>query len=263
MAGSYVAADSGRVAGSKGNCCCNRLRCKSQIKNMEGKSMSVIGVDAIVNSYAAYGTQNGKAVTSDSKAEDTKETASAKEEAVSGAVYEKSTQESDTKASYKVNKMSAEDREALVQQLKQDQENRQNQLLDIVNKMISGQASTFGQATFGSVDDDFWKFLAKGDFTVDEETKAQAQKDIADDGYWGVEQTASRIFDFASALAGDDVDQMKKMQEAFTKGFKEAEKVWGNKLPDISYKTQDAVSKKFEDYYNSKDSVSQKTGVEE
>ena len=36
--------------------------------------------------------------------------------------------------------------------------------------------------------------------------KAQAQKDIDEDGYWGVKQTSQRLFDFASALAGDDVE---------------------------------------------------------
>jgi len=59
-------------------------------------------------------------------------------------------------------------------------------------------------------------------------------------------------FDFASALAGDDEEAMKKMQAAFEKGFAQAEKTWGGKLPDISYQTKDAVSKKFEDYYKSK-----------
>ena len=42
------------------------------------------------------------------------------------------------------------------------------------------------------------------------------------------------------------------MQAAFEKGFAQAEKTWGGKLPDISYQTKDAVSKKFEDYYKSK-----------
>lgn len=47
----------------------------------------------------------------------------------------------------------------------------------------------------------------KGDFTVDAATKAQAQKDISEDGYYGVKQTSERLFDFASALAGDDVER--------------------------------------------------------
>ena len=69
------------------------------------------------------------------------------------------------------------------------------------------------------------KLQGSGNFTVDAATKAQAQKDIGEDGYWGVKQTSQRLFDFASALAGDDVDKMKEMQAA-------------NKL--------------FDDYYNSK-----------
>ena len=112
--------------------------------------------------------------------------------------------------------------------------------------MMTKQATTYANAN------DIWKFLAKGDYTVDAQTKLQAQQDIAEDGYYGVEQTASRIFDFASALAGDDEEAMKKMQAAFEKGFAQAEKTWGGKLPDISYQTKAAVSKKFEDYYKSK-----------
>jgi hypothetical protein len=93
-----------------------------------------------------------------------------------------------------------------------------------------------------------WSFLASGDFTVDAATKAQAQKDIADDGYWGVSQTSQRIFDFAMALTGGDETQMEKMRTAFEKGFKQATSAWGKELPDISQKTYDATEKLFDDY---------------
>lgn len=159
-----------------------------------------------------------------------------------GVVYETSAG-SEKKATYSVNKMSSEERAALVSQLKADAEARQNQLISLVQKMMSQQTNAYGQAN------DIWKFLASGEYTVDPATKAQAQADIAEDGYYGVKQTSERIFDFASALAGDDVDKMKEMQAAFEKGFKEAEKTWGGKLPDISYQTQEAVNKKFEEYY--------------
>ena len=81
--------------------------------------------------------------------------------------------------------------------------------------MMTGQAATSSVAN-GTNSDDIWKFLAKGDFTVDAATKAQAQKDISEDGYYGVKQTSERLFDFASALAGDDVEKMKKMQTAIS-----------------------------------------------
>jgi hypothetical protein len=207
------------------------------------------------DAYAAYSAQD---ISKKASADTEKETVSAGTEAETaaeseGVVYEKSS-DTDTKASYSINKMSAEERASLVEKLKEDQANRQSQLLNIVQQMLTKQATTYGQATWGSTDDDMWKFLAKGDYTVDAQTKAQAQQDISEDGYWGVTQTAQRLFDFASALAGDDEDQMKKMQEAMEKGFKEATKSWGTDLPEISSKTLEAANQLFEDYYNSKNS---------
>ena len=216
---------------------------------------SGIGVSADV--YAAYtatdGTVKNVENSSTSKSRD-KENMTSDKAVNEGVVYEKS-QEEDKKAPYSINKMSAEDRDALVLKLKADQEERQSQLLDIVRQMMTKQANAAGMAKWGEADDDIWKFLAKGDFTVDAQTKAQAQKDIAEDGYWGVKQTSQRLFDFASALAGDDVEQMKKMQSAMEKGYKQATKAWGRELPEISSKTLEAANQLFEDYYASKAST--------
>lgn len=163
-----------------------------------------------------------------------------------GAVYEKAV--SDKKATYSVNKMSSEERAALVKQMQADQASRQQQLANIVHNMLNGQAKTYANAGGNSI----WSTLAGGNFTVDAATQAQAQKDIAEDGYWGVNQTAKRLFDFASALAGDDVDKMKEMQAAMEKGFKMATKTWGGQLPGICQDTMSAAGQLFDDYYASK-----------
>ena len=168
------------------------------------------------------------------------------------AIYEK-TEESDLKATYSINKMSKEQRANLVSQLKAEQENRQNQLVSIVSQLMTGQGNTLAKT------DDIWKFLASGNFTVTPEVKAQAQKDIAEDGYWGVAQTSQRLFDFASALAGDDEKMMQKMEAAMEKGFRQATGAWGRELPEISGKTMDASRKLFKDYYESK---STQTGID-
>ena len=161
-----------------------------------------------------------------------------------GAVYEKTSPSSS--GSYSVNKMSEEERSALVSRLKSEQQARQEQLVSIVQKMFSEQAGAYGKAN------DIWKFLASGNFTVDAETKAQAQADIAEDGYYGIKQTSERLFSFASALAGDDVEKMQEMQKAMEKGFRLATKAWGKELPEISRKTLEAANKLFEEYYASK-----------
>lgn len=178
------------------------------------------------------------------------------------AVYEKSEKSAlDSKAPYSINKMSKEDRASLVQQLKDDQSAREQSLVDLVNKMMNKQAGTAKIAGLdlsnfvsgkGEVPDEVWKMFADGNFTVDEAAQKKAQEDISEDGYWGVKQTSQRLFDFASALAGDDEGTMRKMQDAMLKGFKEATKSWGKELPEISGQTLDAANKLFDDYYKSK-----------
>ncbi len=165
------------------------------------------------------------------------------------AVYEK--QESNTVVNYSVNKMSKEQRDSLIEKLKADQQARQQSLVDLAQSMIAKQSHTFVIAS----EADVWKFLASGDYTVDAETKAKAQEDISEDGYYGVKQTSQRLFDFACALAGDDVDKMKEMQAAIEKGYKKAEKTWGKELPEICQQTLDATNKMFDDYYASKENT--------
>ena len=162
-----------------------------------------------------------------------------------GVIYDK-TEEKIDNSTYSINKMSTSDREAVVSKLKSAAEQRQQQLISLVEKTLSGQVGAYGKAA----GNDIWRTLASGDFTVDPATKAQAQKDISEDGYWGVKQTSQRLFDFASALAGDDVEKMKEMQAAMEKGFKLATKAWGKELPGICKDTMDAANKLFEDYYN-------------
>jgi hypothetical protein len=160
------------------------------------------------------------------------------------ATYEKSA-ETDTKKQDKVTRTDA-DRAAFIEQAKLDIANRQQQLADIVSKMMGKQGEKIGMT------DDMWKTLASGKFEVDAATKAQAEADIAEDGYWGVEKTSDRIVDFAKALAGDDPEKADKMIEAFKKGYEEATKTWGKELPDITKRTYDSVLSKMDDWKNGK-----------
>lgn len=90
--------------------------------------------------------------------------------------------------------------------------------------------------------------------TVDAKTIAKAKEDISEDGYYGVNQTSDRILSFAKAIAGDDPKKIEEMRNAVEKGFKQAEKMWGDKLPDISQKTYDKVMETF-DKWQGKDTL--------
>lgn len=107
---------------------------------------------------------------------------------------------------------------------------KQANKVDLVKKAESGNLK------------DFYENL-----TVDAKTIAQAKKDISEDGYYGVKQTSERIVDFAKAVSGGNQNKLQEMRDAVEKGFKQAERMWGGELPDISKQTYDAVMSKFDE----------------
>lgn len=193
-----------------------------------------MGVNGITNTTATdlYATKNNTTVKTTEKSDTPKA-----ENTSNGVVYEstasKDAAESSTKKIYKQDT-------ALIAKLKADAEARTAQFRSLVEQLISKQGKTLGEA------DSIWSFLASGDFTVDPEIKAQAEKDIAEDGYWGVEQTSDRIIDFATALTGGDPDKIEDMREAFKQGYEKATETWGKELPELSKKTYEAVMAKFD-----------------
>lgn len=94
--------------------------------------------------------------------------------------------------------------------------------------------------------------IAIGDSEIDIAilTQEEAQELVADDGYFGVEQTSDRIFQFAIGVAGGDPSQIDAIKEGVDKGFQEALKAFGGELPDISYDTYDAVIEKLDNWAN-------------
>lgn len=199
--------------------------------------MGVNGVTEVTNNIATAYASN----VNPNSVEEKKKDEEVKVKAEAAAVYEKSDEKQETA------KTSQNDRTQIIKQMQADVATRQQQLLEIVRKMMGKQAKTYGIANSDNDEDSIWKFLAKGDFTVDAATKAQAEADIAEDGYWGVKKTSERILDFAKTLAGDNPDKLEKMRAAFEKGYAQAEKTWGGELPEISKQTYAAVMKGFDE----------------
>lgn len=195
-------------------------------ENPERIIMNVNGITTYGDSYSTY-QSNPAAETKTVANEATTDTAASE----TGVVYEP-TLEMPTQR-YKAN-------EELINKLKADAQNRIDQLQNIVTQLITKQSNAFANAN------DMWSILREGNFTVDAATKAQAQEDISENGYWGVNQTSDRIVDFAMALTGGDPNKVDKMIDAFKKGYAQAEKTWGGELPEISKKTYEAVLEKFE-----------------
>ena len=160
------------------------------------------------------------------------------------AVYEKSSDKSESIISSIRNsrKNANIDNEAIVRQLQQEAETRAQQLADIVNQSLSQQGITFQKSQgLASIFESL---------TVSEDVKLQAQKDVAEDGYWGVNQTSDRIVDFAKALSGNDKSKAEELLAAFKKGYEKATKAWGKDLPELCQNTYAAVEEKFQKWMN-------------
>ncbi|MGI6657737.1 MAG: hypothetical protein ACOX5Z_13140 [Desulfobulbus sp.] len=84
--------------------------------------------------------------------------------------------------------------------------------------------------------------------TIDLESISQeeAQELIGENGYFGVEQTSERIFQFAIGIAGGDVGKLDVIKAGVNQGFAEAKRLLGDWLPEISQKTYDAVMNKLD-----------------
>lgn len=143
-----------------------------------------------------------------------------------------------------------------IKRLLEESEQRARTLRELVKKMLLKQGKTYDEAT------DIYGLLREGKLEVDPEVAAQAQRDIAEDGYWGVEQTSERLLSFAKALTGGDATKADEMINAIKKGFEAAAKAWGGELPDICKRTVDAAIKKLEDWRDSleRDDMSDSAG---
>ncbi len=189
--------------------------------------MSVNGISNVNQTYENKGTTKTKSNQSE-RSEQTKASENA-----AAAVYEKSEQSTDTKKIYTRDQVT-------VDRLKAEADRRTQSLRDLVQKLLVAQGETYTNST------DIYSLLREGKVQVDDETRLQAQKDVAEDGYWGVEQTSDRMVEFAKALSGGDTSRANELIDAVKKGFDEATKAWGGDLPEISKRTMDTAISKLE-----------------
>ena len=137
-------------------------------------------------------------------------------------------------------------RDNVIAKLKADQQTRLDSMNSLVQKLLGKQAEKFNLATGTNLAATFREIAGK----VDQQTIDDAKASIAEDGYWGVEQTSDRMVSMAIALSGGDTSKADLMMESLEKGYKQATKAWGEALPKICQDTVDAAKKKMEDWKN-------------
>jgi len=87
---------------------------------------------------------------------------------------------------------------------------------------------------------DFQTFLSDVGYKgkpIAELSKEEAASLVKEDGIFGIQQTAERIANFVINGSGGNESMMRAGREGMLQGFKDAESMWGSKLPDISQQT--------------------------
>ena len=157
-----------------------------------------------------------------------------------GVVYEKSNETKKDSANLIYNK------DNVIAKLKADQQSRLDSMNSLVQKLLGKQAEKFDLANGSNLAETFRQVAGK----VDQQTIDEAKASVAEDGYWGVNQTSDRLVSMAIALAGGDTDKADTMMAAIEKGYKQATKAWGEDLPQICQDTMEATRQKMDDWKN-------------
>jgi hypothetical protein len=86
---------------------------------------------------------------------------------------------------------------------------------------------------------------------ITELSQKEAKDLISEDGFFGINQTSNRVSDFVFNFAGDNLELLQKGREGIVQGFEEAKKLFGDQLPEISYKTQERTLSLIDEKINS------------
>ncbi|MBP3611485.1 MAG: hypothetical protein J6J42_14270 [Lachnospiraceae bacterium] len=132
-----------------------------------------------------------------------------------------------------------------IEKMKAEAELKTAQLRTLVEKMMLKQGEQFTTLS------DAFDMIKEGTLEVDDEVVVEAQKEVSEDGYWGVNQTSERLVSFAKALAGNDPTKADSMIEALQRGFDAATEAWGGELPDLCKQTFEAAQKKLTEWRDS------------
>ena len=82
-------------------------------------------------------------------------------------------------------------------------------------------------------------------------SQEEASQLVSKDGFFGIEQTSSRVSNFVFSFAQNDLELLQKGREGIVQGFEEAKKLFGGELPEISYKTQEQTLALIDEKINS------------
>lgn len=146
-------------------------------------------------------------------------------------------------AEYTASKTSQTQNTDAMQTIKDQLDQSTSAMRDMVEKLITQQVGD-GSASFSLT------LQITGLTQTSSPVQETASSSQASDSEWGIEAVSDKIVNFAKSLSGGDASKMAVLKDAIDKGFAQAQKTLGGKLPDISSKTYDAVMTKLDEWAN-------------
>ena len=227
--------------------------------------MDVSTISRVSQGFAQYAAQARN--TADAKATAQNQAAQAQSESSTlGAAFELDISDAAKQAAQTSNQatdLSVEDEGAKtkglsaeqVSALKEDLETQQQTWLNVMiqsltehnDKLTGWLEEGVGILNFGGTQIEASRFALPEVATNPED----AAKAIAPGGAWSVDAVSSRVFDLASAIAGNDPEKLAQMRAAVEEGFKQAGMTWNkvtgqDSLPDISKQTYNEIMSRFD-----------------
>ena len=112
---------------------------------------------------------------------------------------------------------------------------------EVMLKSVTLQSSVGNpQDKFTKLYEEFQSFLDSIGYegkSIAELSQDEAAELISEDGIFGIKQTSERIANFVINNAGGDASLLRAGREGMLQGFTEAQKLWGEALPEISQET--------------------------
>ncbi len=222
-------------------------------------------VSSITRGYAQYAAQaknasNAKSTAqSSSNQSDAAKVGDAFELDISDAAKQAAAQKTTTQNDFSVEDESTKSTKGLsaeqVSALKEDLATQEETMLNIMIQALTESNDKLqgwfdegvGILNFNGVQIDASRFALPEVATNPEDAK----KAISEGGAWSVDAVSSRIFDLATAIAGNDPERLSQMRAAVEEGFKQAGATWNkmtgqDNMPDISKQTYNEIMSRFD-----------------
>jgi len=118
-----------------------------------------------------------------------------------------------------------------LEKLKEESDRAYSTLRKLVEKLLESQGRNYLDSCKKS--------------ELDQPSKMEAARLVAEAGPLGAEAVSDRIVDFAKAISGGDKSKLDELIKAIDQGFREAARVLGG-LPEVSLKTYDLIMQKLD-----------------